>query len=150
LATRRAQELGASEALYLDSGENKYIDEAGSANIIIAMKDGSFVTPKSDAILPSITRRSIMVLAKDKLKLATQERPIELRKELANFEEAAACGTAAVLSPVGSIWVDGEWHNIHKDGQTAGPIMQELYDLLLGIQIGEQPDSYGWLHEVKF
>lgn len=149
LATRMAQQLGANEALYLDSLEGRYIDEAGSANIIIALKDGSFVTPKSDAILPSITRRSIMQLAKDKLGLPTEERPIDLRKEFSNFAEVAACGTAAVLSPVGRVWYDGQWHNINEDGETVGPIMQELYDLLVGIQKGELEDSYGWIHEVE-
>ncbi len=149
LATRMAQQLGANEALYLDSLERRYIDEAGSANIIIALKDGSFVTPKSDAILPSITRRSIMQLAKDQLGLVTEERPIDLRKEFPNFQEAAACGTAAVLTPVGRIWYDDAWHNINGDGESVGPVMQKLYDLLIGIQKGELEDPYSWLHEVE-
>ena len=149
LATRMAQELGANEALYLDSLERRYIDEAGSANIVIALKDGSFVTPKSDAILPSITRRSIMHLASDKLGLQTEERPIDLREEFSNFAEVAACGTAAVLSPVGRVWYDEAWHNVSGDGKTVGPIMQQLYDLLIGIQKGELDDPYGWIHEVE-
>lgn len=149
IATRMAQQLGANEALYLDSLEGRYIDEAGSANIIIAMKDGTFVTPKSDAILPSITRRSIMQLAKDKLGLQTEERPIDLREEFSNFAEVAACGTAAVLSPVGRVWYDDQWHNVNGGGETVGPIMQELYDLLIGIQKGELDDPYGWVHEVE-
>ncbi len=97
LATKLAQELGANEALYLDAREKRFIDEAGSANILVAMKDGSLVTPKSQAILPSVTRRSIMEFAKNQLGMVTEERPIELRKELPNFQEMAACGTAAVL-----------------------------------------------------
>ncbi|HJO11511.1 MAG: branched-chain amino acid aminotransferase [Gammaproteobacteria bacterium] len=149
LATRRAQELGANEALYLDSAERRYIDEAGSANIIIATNSGCFVSPKSRAILPSITRRSIMTLARDELNLQTEDRPIDLRAEFDQFEEMAACGTAAVLSPVGRIWFDEDWHNIYQDGQTVGPVMQELYDLLVGIQKGEVGDQYGWLHEVS-
>lgn len=144
LATKRAQELGANEALYLDSREQRFIDEAGSANIVIALKDGSLVTPKSEAILPSITRRSIMTLAEKKLGLTAVERPIELRKEIGDFAEAAACGTAAVLSPVGKIWFDGSWHEIGEGGQP-GPIMQQLYDLLVGIQKGELEDNFGWL-----
>ncbi len=148
LATRIAQQLGASEALYLDAAEHRYVDEAGSANIIIALKDGSFITPRSNAILPSITRRSIMVLAKDKLGLKTEERAIDLRKEFPTFAEAAACGTAAVLSPVGQIWFDDAWHSIYEDGKRVGPIMQQLYDLLVGIQRGEIVDSYGWTHAV--
>ena len=148
-ATRKAQELGANEALYLDSAEHRYIDEAGSANIIIVMKDGRLVTPASSAILPSITRRSLMELAAEHLNLDTEERPIDLRAEFGQFEEAGACGTAAVLSPVGKIWFDNEWHNIYQDGQTVGPIMQELYDLLIGIQKGEIVDQFSWLYEIK-
>ena len=148
-ATRKAQELGANEALYLDSAEHRYIDEAGSANIIIVMKDGRLVTPASSAILPSITRRSLMELAVEHLNLDTEERPIDLRAEFRQFEEAGACGTAAVLSPVGKIWFDNEWHNIYQDGQTVGPIMQELYDLLIGIQKGEIVDQFSWLYEIE-
>ncbi len=149
MATRKAQEKGADEALYLDSAEGRYIDEAGSANIVIVMKDGSLVTPKSKAILPSITRKSIMVIAREQLKLSTIARPIDLRAELPQFEECAACGTAAVLAPVGRILVDSQWHAIYKDGQSAGPVMQELYDRLVGIQIGELSDEFSWCHEVE-
>lgn len=148
LATRIAQQCGANEALYLDAAEHRYVDEAGSANIIFVLKDGSVVTPRSKAILPSITRRSIMILAKDQLQLQTAERAIDLRKEFPDFAEAAACGTAAVLSPVGQIWFDDAWHAIHADGKQVGPTVQQLYDLLVGIQRGERPDPYGWTHEV--
>jgi len=149
LATREAQSKGADEALYLDAAERRFIDEAGSANIIISMNDGSFVTPKSEAVLPSITRRSLMVLAEERLQLKTEWRPIDLRAELANFKEIAACGTAAVLSPVGKIWFDSEWHSFYDNGQSVGPVMQELYDLLVGIQRGELEDPYDWIHEVE-
>jgi len=148
LATRAAQEKGADEALYLDAAERRFIDEAGSANIIISMKGNRFVTPRSDAVLPSITRRSLMVLAEDRLGLKTEWRPIDLRAELGDFEEIAACGTAAVLSPVGKIWFDEDWHSFYNNGQSVGPIMQELYDLLVGIQRGEIEDPYGWTHRV--
>ena len=149
LATRRAQELGANEALYLDSREQRFIDEAGSANIIIAMKDGSFVTPESNAILPSITRRSIMILAQDQLKMPIAQRPIDLRAEFDQFQEMAACGTAAVLSVVSKVFFDDSWHQVNGESETAGPIMQELYKLLVGIQLGEIDDPYGWLHLVE-
>ncbi|MEQ8953778.1 MAG: branched-chain amino acid aminotransferase [Gammaproteobacteria bacterium] len=149
LATRKAQQLGANEALYLDAAEHRFIDEAGSANIVIAMKDGSFVAPSSNAILPSITRRSITVLAEKVLQLKTENRPVELRKEIEQFSEMAACGTAAVLSPVGKLYFDESWHNIYQDGETVGPVIQELYDLLVGIQKGEQEDSFGWCHQVN-
>lgn len=149
LATKRAQELGANEALYLDASENRYIDEAGSANILVVMNDGSLVTPKSDAILPSITRRSIMEFAKTQMGLNTQERPIDLRAEISSFQEMAACGTAAVLSPVGKVYFDQQWHSIHDDGKSVGPVVQEMYDTLVGIQKGELTDEFGWTHEVK-
>ncbi|MFM1896344.1 MAG: hypothetical protein RLZZ385_1418 [Pseudomonadota bacterium] len=148
LATRRAQELGANEALFLDAAEQRYIDEAGSANIVVALTGNRFATPKSDAVLPSVTRRSLMVLAEDQLKLKTEHRPIDLRAEVKDFLEVAACGTAAVLTPVGRIHFDGKWHSFHDNGQSVGPVMQQLYDLLVGIQRGELADPYGWTHPV--
>jgi len=147
-ATRKAQEVGANEALYLDAAERKYIEEAGSANIIIYTRDNKLITPKSAAILPSITRRSIMDIAARELGLETEERPIDLRAELDTFEEVAACGTAAVLSPVGKIWFDDAWHSFYGDGETVGPVMQQLYDLLRQIQSGEKSDTFGWTVEV--
>jgi len=149
LATKLAQEIGANEALYLDSSEGRYIDEAGSANILIATKDGVLLTPKSEAILPSITRRSIMTLAADQMGMQTEARPIDLRAEFATFQEAAACGTAAVLSPIGKIWFDGKWNVVGDSSETVGPTMQKVYDLLLGIQKGELEDSHDWCHEVS-
>ena len=72
-----------------------------------------------------------------------------MRKEFSQFEEVAACGTAAVLSPVGKIWFDEKWHTVFQDGQSVGPIMQKMYDLLVGIQKGELADDFNWLHEVE-
>ena len=149
MATLRAQELGANEALYLDAAERRYIDEAGSANIVIAMADGSLATPKSSAILPSITRRSVMEIAASELGMKTVERAIDLREEFDSFKEMGACGTAAVLSPVGRIYFDDEWHVVNSDGNSVGPVMQQLYDSLVSIQKGESEDSFGWLHEVQ-
>jgi branched-chain amino acid aminotransferase len=149
LATRQAQALGANEALYLDSATRTFIDEAGSANIVVVMQGNKIVTPKSNAILPSVTRRSVMVLAEQKLGMQAENRPINLREEMTAFEEVAACGTAAVLSPVGRIWVDGRWHGFYGEGKKVGPVMQKLYDLLVGIQRGELPDENGWIHEVS-
>ncbi len=149
LATRQAQALGANEALYLDSATRTFIDEAGSANIIVAMKGNRLVSPKSNAILPSVTRRSIMTLAEQYLQMQVENRPINLREEIGEFEEVAACGTAAVLSPVGKIWVDGEWQRFYGNGEKVGPVMQKIYDLLVGIQRGELTDKNGWTHEVR-
>ncbi len=169
LATKLAQQQGASEALYLDAVEKRYIDEAGSANILIAMRDGGLATPRSAAVLPSVTRRSITQLAADHLGIPTAKRPIDLRGEFDDFVEMGACGTAAVLAPVTRILIDGEWRAINggagpaakRAGSAAqgagreklesgavGPIMQELYDLLVGIQQGEIAEDYGWIREV--
>jgi len=150
LATLNAQELGANEALYLDSAQNRYIDEAGSANIVIFTKDQKLITPSSEAILPSITRRSVMELAESELSLPTEARPIELRAEFANFQEMAACGTAAVIAPVGKVWFDNDWHTVFQDGESVGPIMSELYELLVGIQRGEKEDKFSWLYNIDF
>ena len=150
LATLNAQDLGANEALYLDSAQNRYIDEAGSANIVIFTKDEKLITPSSEAILPSITRRSVMELAESELSLSTEARPIELRAEFANFQEMAACGTAAVIAPVGKVWFDNDWRTVFQDGESVGPIMSELYELLVGIQRGEKEDKFGWLYNIDF
>jgi branched-chain amino acid aminotransferase len=147
-ATRKAQELGANEALYLDAAQRRYIEEAGSANIVISTTSNTLITPKSAAILPSITRRSIMDIARVDLGMETQERAIDLREELDTFVEVAACGTAAVLSPVGKIWFDDTWHSFYGNGEEVGPVMQQLYDGLCQIQNGEREDSFGWTVEV--
>jgi branched-chain amino acid aminotransferase len=148
-ATRKAQELGAYEALYLDAAEHRYIEEAGSANIIISQAGNRLITPRSAAILPSITRRSLMDIGKHLLGMHTEERPIDLRKEIASFEEVAACGTAAVLSPVGKIWFDQHWHSFYGNGEKVGPVMQGLYDNLCRIQRGERDDPFGWTPVVR-
>ena len=149
LATLKAQELGASEALYLDSASHRFIDEAGSANIVIALTSGELVTPSSQAILPSITRRSVMEIASQQFEMPTQERAIDLRAEFDSFAEMSACGTAAVLSPVGRVYFDSKWHIVNGDGYTVGPVMQKLYDSLVQLQRGEVEDRFGWLHEIE-
>ena len=148
-ATRKAKELGANEALYLDSAEHRYLEEAGSANIIIALADNKLITPKSDAILPSITRRSIMAIAEQEMGMQVEERAIDLRAEIDSFLEVGACGTAAVLSPVAKIWLDEHWHNFYADGEKVGPVMQELYDKLCQLQCGEREDHFDWTLEVE-
>jgi len=149
LSTQTAKDMGANEALYLDSAERKYLDEAGSANILLAMTNNRFVTPKSKAILPSVTRRSIMILAKEELEMNIEERPVAIREEMSEIEEMAACGTAAVISPVGKICVDNQWHTFYGDGEAVGPVMQKLYDSLTQIQRGEKADPYGWVKKVE-
>lgn len=141
-AGEKAHELGYSAVLYLDPKEKKYLDECGPANFY-AIKDGAYITPESDSILPSITNASLMQLASD-MGLKVERRHIDVA-EIPTFEEAAACGTAAVCSPVGEIddLDTGEKHIISKDGQP-GPVTRRLYDTLNGIRLGELPDTHNW------
>ena len=141
-AGERAHSLGYSAVLYLDPKEKKYLDECGPANFFM-IKDGKYVTPASESILPSITNRSLMQLARDK-GIEVEERHIPI-EELAEASEAGACGTAAVISPVAEIHdLDkNEKYIIAKDHQP-GPISTDLYNTLRGIQYGELPDTHDW------
>lgn len=141
-ANQIAHEAGYASEFYLDAREKKYIDECGAANFF-GIKDGKYVTPKSSSILPSITNRSLQQLAKD-LGLEVEVRPIP-EEELSTFEEAGACGTAAVISPIRKIddMESGKSYVISKDG-TPGPISEKLYHLLRNIQYGIEPDKHGW------
>ncbi|MCM1292345.1 MAG: branched-chain amino acid aminotransferase [Bacteroides sp.] len=138
----RAHDMGYSAVLYLDPKDKKYLDECGPANFF-AIKDGKYITPASDSILPSITNKSLRQLARD-MGIEVECRHITV-DELATCEEAAACGTAAVCSPVGEIddLDSGEKYVIAKDGKP-GPITTALYNRLRGIQHGEIEDPYGW------
>lgn len=141
-AGHRAHELGYSAVLYLDPKEKKYLDECGPANFY-AVKDGKYITPKSDSILPSITNMSLMQLAKD-MGIEVEQRQITV-DELADVTEAAACGTAAVCSPVGEIddLDTGVKYVIAKDGKP-GPVTVALYNKLNAIRAGLEPDVHGW------
>ena len=139
-----AHEKGFDENVYLDSATRTYIEETGGANILLVSKDGKVVTPKSDTILPSITRRSLMVVAKDILGLEVEERPIAL-DELGDFAECGLCGTAAVISPVGKI-VD---HDRVFEFAGMGPVIQKLYDTLRGIQMGTIDGPEGWVKVIE-
>lgn len=142
-ANKLAHDLGYSCEFYLDAKEKKYIDECGAANFF-GIKDNTYVTPKSTSILPSITNKSLMQLAEDMgMKVERRQIPIE---ELDTFEEAGACGTAAVISPIERI-DDLEMKRsyvIAKDGKP-GSICRKLYDTLRGIQYGDIEDRYGWV-----
>lgn len=133
---------GFADALYLDPKEHKYIDEFGGANFYGITKDGQFQTPKFDSILPSITKRSILEIAKD-LDLNPIETKIPI-DDVDRFAEAGAMGTAAVISPVGSLTYKGKKH-VFGNGKDAGPITQKLYVALTGIQFGDLEDKYGWI-----
>lgn len=141
-AGERAHELGYSAVLYLDPKEKKYIDECGPANFF-AIKDGKYVTPASESILPSVTNKSLQQIAKDfGIEVECRHMPLE---ELAEIDEAAACGTAAVASPIAEIHdLDtNEKYVVAKDGQP-GPITTKLYNELRAIQLGEVEDVHGW------
>ena len=141
-AGEKAHELGYSAVLYLDPKEKKYIDECGPANFF-AVKDGVYITPASESILPSVTNNSLMTLAEDMgIKVERRHIPVE---ELAEIQEAAACGTAAVASPVAEIHdldLDVKYI-VAKDGEPV-PVTTSLYNRLCATQPGEQPDTHGW------
>ena len=141
-AGEKAHELGYSAVLYLDPKEKKYIDECGPANFL-AIKDGKYITPASESILPSITNMSLQQIAKDMgIEVECRQIPLE---ELETIQEAAACGTAAVASPIGEIHdldLDKKYI-ISKNGEP-GPVVTELYNKLRGIQLGEEEDIHGW------
>ena len=141
-AGERAHELGYSAVLYLDPKEKKYLDECGPANFY-AIKDGKYITPASGSILPSITNESLMQLARD-FGMEVERRHITV-DEIPDFEEAAACGTAAVTSPVGEIHdLDNDIkYVIAKDGKP-GPVTTRFYETLSAIRLGEIEDKHGW------
>jgi len=146
-ALMRAHEEGFASAIFLDANEKKYIDEAGPANFF-GIKGNSYITPKSDSILPSITNKSLCVLAEE-MGMTVERRRIPV-EELAEFDEVGACGTAAVISPVCKI-VDretGKEYIYCKNGQ-AGPVSQKLYEKLRGIQEGTEPDTHGWTYVIE-
>ena len=141
-AGEKAHELGYSAVLYLDPQEKKYLDECGPANFF-AIKDGKYITPASESILPSVTNKSLQQLAKD-MGIEVESRHI-LLEELADITEAAACGTAAVASPIAEIddLDTGKKYVVSRNGE-AGPITTALYNKLRAIQLGEEEDIHGW------
>ena len=143
-----AHEEGFDENLYLDPATRTKVEETGGANFLFVTKDGKVVTPKSDSILPSITRRSLMIVAKEYLGLEVEHREVYL-SELDDFAECGLCGTAAVISPVGKIVDHGREICFPSGMEKMGPIIQKLYDTLTGIQMGRIEDKFGWLHEIK-
>ena len=146
-ANQMAHEAGYASEFYLDAKEKKYIDECGAANFF-GIKGNTYVTPKSSSILPSITNRSLQQIAKD-LGMEVEVRPVP-EDELSEFDEAGACGTAAVISPIRKI-DDMENHKsyvIAKDGKP-GPVCQKLYTTLRNIQYGIEPDKHGWTTEIE-
>ena len=143
-----AHNQGYDENMYLDSATRTKIEETGGANFIFITKDGKLVTPKSDTILPSITRRSLCYVAKEYLGMEVEEREV-LLEELKDFAECGLCGTAAVISPVGKVVDHGTEICFPSGMEEMGPTMKKLYDTLTGIQMGRIEAPEGWIHEIK-
>lgn len=143
-----AHNNGFDENLYLDPATRTYVEETGGANFIFITKDNKLVTPKSDSILPSITRRSLCYVAEKYLGLTVEHRPVKL-EEVAEFAECGLCGTAAVISPVGKIYDHGKEIFFPSGMENAGKITRKLYDTLTGIQKGEITAPDGWIREIK-
>ena len=143
-----AHNQGFDENMYLDPQTRTKVEETGGANFLFVTKDGKVVTPKSDSILPSITRRSLIQVAKDYLGLEAEEREVYL-DEVANFAECGLCGTAAVISPVGKI-VDHGKEICFPSGMTEmGPVTKKLYETLTGIQMGRIEAPEGWIQVIE-
>ena len=143
-----AHNQGYDENMYLDSATRTKVEETGGANFIFVTKDGKLVTPKSETILPSITRRSLCYVAKEYLGMEVEEREV-LLEEIKDFAECGLCGTAAVISPVGKV-VDHGTEICFPSGMTEmGPVLKKLYDTLTGIQMGRIEAPEGWIREIK-
>jgi branched-chain amino acid aminotransferase len=143
----KAKEAGFGSTIFLDAREKKYIDECGPANFF-GIKDNTYITPKSESILNSITNKSLIEIAQS-LGMKTERRRVPV-EELSTFEETGACGTAAVITPIAKI-VDPDVNKIYeycKDGNP-GPVSMKLYNKLVGIQNGYEKDEFGWMTMVE-
>ncbi len=143
-----AHKEGFDENMYLDAATRTKVEETGGANFLFVTKDGKVVTPKSDSILPSITRRSLMTVAKDYLGLEVEEREVYF-DEVKDFAECGLCGTAAVISPVGKIYDHGKEICFPSGMTDMGPVTKKLYETLTGIQMGRIEAPEGWIKVVK-
>ena len=143
-----AHKQGFDENMYLDAGTRTKVEETGGANFLFVTRDGKVVTPKSDSILPSITRRSLVQVAREYLGLEAEEREVYL-EELADFAECGLCGTAAVISPVGKVADHGKEICFASGMTEMGPVTKKLYETLTGIQMGTIKAPEGWVVEVK-
>lgn len=143
-----AHRNGFDENMYLDPATRTKVEETGGANFLFVTKDGTVVTPKSDSILPSITRRSLMIVAEKVLGMKAEQREV-LFEEVRDFAECGLCGTAAVISPVGKIVYKGGEICFPSGMTQMGPTIQKLYDTLTGIQMGRLEAPEGWIHEIN-
>lgn len=144
----RAHEEGFDENMYLDPGTRTKVEETGGANFIFVTKDNKVVTPKSDSILPSITRRSLIHVAKEYLGLTVEEREVYF-DEVKDFAECGLCGTAAVISPVGKIVDHGKEICLPSGMEEMGPVTKKLYETLTGIQMGHIKAPEGWIQVIE-
>ena len=147
-AIMEAHRNGFDENMYLDAATRTKVEETGGANFLFVTKDGKVVTPKSGSILPSITRRSLIYVAKEYLGLEVEEREVFF-DEVKDFVECGLCGTAAVISPVGKIVDHGKEICMPSGMEKMGPVTQKLYDTLTGIQMGRLEAPEGWIHVVE-
>lgn len=143
-----AHNQGYDENMYLDAATRTKVEETGGANFIFITKDGKLITPKSDSILPSITRRSLMVVAEKYLGMEVEHREVYF-DELKDFAECGLCGTAAVISPVGKIVDHGKEICFPSGMDEMGPVTKKLYDTLTGIQMGRIEAPEGWIKVIK-
>ncbi|WDV46883.1 branched-chain amino acid aminotransferase [Clostridiaceae bacterium M8S5] len=146
-AHKVAVDNGFADCIYLDPKTHTKIEEVGAANFFGITHDNKFITPKSPSILPSITKYSLLHIAKEYMNLETSEGDV-LVEDLDQFKEAGACGTAAVITPIGGIEYRGKLHVFHSETEV-GPLTRELYDTLYGIQFGDVKAPEGWIYEVK-
>ncbi len=143
-----AHNEGFAENMYLDAKTRTKVEETGGANFIFITKDNKLVTPKSESILPSITRRSLMHVAKEYLGMEVEEREVEF-SEVPDFAECGLCGTAAVISPVGKIYDHGKEIAFPSGMDDMGPVTKKLYDTLTGIQMGRIEAPKGWIKVIE-
>ena len=143
-----AHNQGYDENMYLDAKTRTKVEETGGANFIFVTRDGKVVTPKSGSILPSITRRSLLQVAREYLGLEAEEREVYF-DEVKDFAEAGLCGTAAVISPIGKIVDHGKEICLPSGMEQMGPVTKKLYDTLTGIQMGTIKAPEGWIVEIK-
>lgn len=144
---QEAVKKGFADCIYLDPATHTKIEEVGAANFFGITKDDKFITPKSPSILPSITKYSLMHIAKEYLGMDVEERDV-LVDNLDEFKEAGACGTAAVITPIGGISHKDKLHVFHSETEV-GPVTKKLYDTLYGIQFGDVEAPEGWIYKVK-
>ncbi|MGF7453953.1 branched-chain amino acid aminotransferase [Pasteurella bettyae] len=142
-----AKENGFADCIYLDPATHTKIEEVGSANFFGITKDNKFITPISPSILPSITKYSLLYLAKERLNMEVEEGDVYVA-ELDKFAEAGACGTAAVITPISGVQLNDHFHIFYSETEI-GPVTKRLYDELVGIQFGDIEAPEGWIVKVK-